>query len=150
MHEDCVVETIKCKFKQIGSPTQIPKIRPGTFEAEIRVRGVHVSNLGNKPCLPWDIFRKTLTLLRTSGGCAEIGDAMMSRLGDDKLSLNTVEGHIASEFDHKAIGDAVFRRGVPIRGILVWAGVCYNGRGTLCLQRDWVESHIDCSIDHRS
>ena len=61
------------------------------------------------------------------------GNAMNARVGDEDLSLHSIEGHIAHVVYGKQIGVTVFRRITPIAGILVWAGVCEAKPGELIL-----------------
>ena len=53
------------------------------------------------------------------------------KLGEEKLPLNSVEGHVASQIYGKQPGEWVFRRITPIAAILVWAGICEHRRGAL-------------------
>jgi len=73
-------------------------------------------------------------LLARQGGRAESGDAMGSRLGDEGLPLDSIEGHIAQVVYGKQVGESVFRRISPISAILVWAGVCDTDTGELILR----------------
>ena len=49
---------------------------------------------------------------------------MNSRLGDQNLSLDSIEGHIAHVVYGKQVGESVFRRITPISCILIWTGLC--------------------------
>lgn len=80
-----VVETIKGRFAETGSPTQIPLLIGGqTFTAELTEEGINVSNLGNQPFLPWAVFVETISLFIRHGGIADRGNAQVQgiRLGD--------------------------------------------------------------------
>lgn len=59
---------------------------------------------------------------------------MGSQLGEDKLPLNSIEGYIAKEVYGKRDRDSIFRRITPIVNILIWAGICENGKGKLLLK----------------
>ncbi len=67
------------------------------------------------------------------GGRAERGNAMKYRLGEEGLSLDSVEGHVAHAIYRKREGDTVFRRITPIACTLIWAGICEPAPGELVL-----------------
>lgn len=119
-----VKNMIKRRFAEIGSPATIPLQRRGTFTATLVDRGVNVDNLGNLPLLPWATFDEAVRVIIRNGGRALRGNAMMSRLGDSGLPLDSVEGHVAYAVYGKRPGDMVFRRISPIAAILLWAGIC--------------------------
>jgi hypothetical protein len=96
----------------------------GSFMADLGDEGIKVDNLGAQPLLPWVVFQEAICLLVRNGGRAERGDAMDAKLGEEGLSLDSVEGHIAHVVYGKLPGNAVFRRITPIACILIWAGVC--------------------------
>jgi hypothetical protein len=121
-----VIKIIKQKFGEVGSPAEIPKIKGGIFKAELQSDGVNVNNLGDQPFLPWAVFEEAFQLLRNFGGQAQKGNAMNSRLGDQELRLDSIEGNIAYNIYNKKEGESVFRRITPIAGILIWAGICKN------------------------
>lgn len=129
-----VVKAIKAKFEQTGSPAMIPLQKGGTFTAEITTEGLLVDNLGKQPFLPWLVFQEAICVLVRNGGRASRGNAMISRLGQEELSLDSVEGHIAHVVYGKQVGDSVFRRISPISAILVWAGLCDTKSGELLLR----------------
>jgi hypothetical protein len=104
-----------------------------SFTAEIAADGVRVDNLGAQPLLPWAVFEEAVSVVARVGGHADRGDAMKCRLGDDGLSLDSVEGHIAAVVYGKRPGDTVFRRITPVACILIWAGICRAGPGELVL-----------------
>ena len=58
---------------------------------------------------------------------------MNCKLGDNGLSLDSVEGHIAATVYRQQVGDSVFRRITPVACILIWAGVCRHSPGELVL-----------------
>jgi len=95
--------------------------------------GVDVNNLGNQPFLPWIVFQEAIYVLIRNNGIAQRGNAMDSRLGEEGLFLNSIEGHVANVVYGKKIGDSVFRRITPIACILVWAGICRSEPGRLIL-----------------
>ena len=128
-----VVDTIKRRFEQTGPSARVPLLKGGHFTAEITAEGIRVDNLGTQPLLPWVVFEEAIALLVRSGGHASRGDAMKCRMGDDGLSADSVEGHIAAVVYGKARGDTVFRRITPVACILIWAGICRPGPGELVL-----------------
>jgi hypothetical protein len=111
----------------------VPLLKGGHFTAEITADGIRVDNLGTQPLLPWVVFEEAVALLDRSGGHASRGDAMNCRMGDDGLSTDSVEGHIAAVVYGKKRGDTVFRRITPVACILIWAGTCGAGPGELVL-----------------
>jgi hypothetical protein len=127
------VEAIKRKFAATGSPARIPKLREGSFTAEMRQEGIWVDNLGAEPFLPWAAFQEAVCVLIRSGGRARRGNAMGPRLGDEDLPLDSVEGHIAHVVYGRRPGQSVFRRITPVACILVWAGICRAEPGELVL-----------------
>jgi hypothetical protein len=128
-----VADRIRRRFASAGPTARIPLLRGGSFTASIGRDGVTVSNLGNQPFLPWAVFEEAVTLLEHTGGHASRGDAMNCRLGDDGLSLDSVEGHIAATVYGQREGDSVFRRITPVACILIWAGLCGHSPGELFL-----------------
>lgn len=129
------VERIKRKLAETGNTASIPLLKGGgTFNAQLTEQGIIVDNLGAQPFLPWAVFEEAVNLLIRNGGSAERGDAMNSRLGEDNLPIDSIEGHIAHAVYGKSIGDAVFRRITPVACILIWAGVCEHAPGKLILR----------------
>ena len=120
-------------FGETGSPAPIPNLIGGFFTATLRPDGVEVDNLGKQPFLPWAVFQETVCLLIRQGGRARKGNAMGPKLGEPGLALDSIEGHVAHVVYGKRPGVSVFRRIAPIACILIWAGVCENGRGFLLL-----------------
>lgn len=135
------VQAIRHLLERAGGRTRIPKLRRGTFQAELEKDGIRVDNLGSQPLLPWAAFEETVGLLIRNGGRAPRGDAQAGRLGDRKLPLDSVEGHIAHSVYGKHPGDSVLRRITPVACILIWAGVCEHAPGELILKgSDWAIS----------
>lgn len=128
-----VKQIISSRFTVSGNPAQIPKIRGGIFTANMTEEGIYVDNLANQPFLPWRVFFETVDLLIKQDGRAPKGDAMKYRLGDLKLSIDSIEGHVAQVVYNKGIGSSVFRRITPIGCILIWAGLCRDDKGYLML-----------------
>jgi hypothetical protein len=128
------VEIIKSKFRDTSVYKKIPLQKSGQFTAHLVEGGLEVDNLSTQPFLPWVVFEETVNLLVNNGGKAERGDAMMSRLGDEGLPLDSIEGHIADVVYKKQIGDSIFRRISPIAAILVWVGICESDPGELILR----------------
>jgi hypothetical protein len=124
LNERSAINKIKLKFEDIEKIVLIPLSFGGFFSARMTREGIMVDNLGFYPFLPWNVFMETVNLLVKNNGRAEKGDVTRSRLGDEGLSLETVEGYIASVVYGRKIGETVFRRISPISAILVWAGVC--------------------------
>lgn len=131
-----VVEEIRERFKKYNGTVQIPLLKGGQhFVASVTEEGINVSNLGNQPLLPWEVFIETINLLERKGGKAERGN-YTAKLGKDNLPLDSVEGHIAHVVYGKKIGDSVFRRITPVACILIWAGLCYHNAGHLVLAKE--------------
>jgi hypothetical protein len=129
------VEIIKDKFRRTGSPVKIPLQINRSFTASMINGGVEVDNLSNLGFLPWEVFEETVNFLVVSGGKAERGDAMKSRLGEEGLPLDSVEGHIALKVYGKKVGESVFRRISPVAAILTWVEVCESTAGELILRQ---------------
>ena len=126
MDPDFVIHVIKRKFEATGPPARVPNLKGKIFKAELVDGGIKVDNLGQYPFLKWDVFRKAFQLIRSHKGWAEKGNAMNAKLGENGLSFESIEGHIAQTVYDKKEGDAVFRRITPIASILIWAGICEN------------------------
>ena len=130
-----IASIITDKLLKSGGSANVGLLRgPNTFCINLTNGGVSVDNLHKSSFLEWKVFEKTIELLENQGGTAKKGNAMNYKLGDEKLSLNCIEGYIAKEVYDKKIGDSVFRRITPIVNILIWADVCKNGRGILLLK----------------
>jgi len=128
-----VVELIRRKFDEIGSPADIPLLKGGSFKARLMDEGVEVDNLGTQPFLNWAAFQEAVCAMIRNGGRAKRGDAMQSRLGDPGLHLDSIEGHVAHVVYGKRVGETVFRRITPIGCVLVWAGICRSEPNELIL-----------------
>ena len=128
------IQRIRAKFAGKNTAT-VPAQRGAFFTARLRENGIDVSNLNNLPFLPWAVFGETVKFLVAQGGVAPRGDAMKDRLGEEKLPLDSVEGHIASVLYGIKPGHWAFRRITPIAAILVWAGICENRRAALALKK---------------
>jgi hypothetical protein len=128
------VDAIKRKFAQTGSPAQVPKLRRGSFTAELREDGVEVSNLGAQPFLPWAVFKEAVSAIIHGGGRAARGDAMGNTLGSPRLPFDSIEGRVAHRVYGKRQGDNVFRRVTPIACILIWAEICEAAPNELVLR----------------
>jgi hypothetical protein len=115
---------IRRRFAESRRTARIPLLKGGHFTAEITEDGIRVDNLGIQPLLPWAVFQEAMCVLMRNGGRADRGDAMGSKLGDEGLTVDSIEGHIALVIYNKRPGDTVFRRITPIACILVWAGIC--------------------------
>ncbi|GAH61929.1 unnamed protein product, partial [marine sediment metagenome] len=127
------VEVIRRKLAAAGGSAKISKLRGAPFTAQLTDDGVRVDNLGTQPDLPWAVFREAVALLIRNGGQASRGDAMQGKLGDERLPLNSVEGHIAYAVYGRRLGDSVFRRITPIVCVLIWAGLCEAAVGRVIL-----------------
>ncbi len=134
MDEISAIEAIQRKFHKTGSLVKIRLVKGGSFLADMTENGIRVNNLGGQPFLPWAVFQETVKLLVRNGGRAERGSAMGARLGEQSLSLDSVEGHIAHVVYGKKVGETVFRRVVPVAAILIWAGICEAAPGDLVLK----------------
>ena len=124
---------IREKLRRCGGIAFVPLQRGSKFKVKLVDGGVDVSNLGNQPFLPWVVFQEAIYVLIRNNGIAQRGNAMDSRLGEEGLLLNSIEGHVANVVYGKKIGDSVFRRITPIACILEWAGICHSEPGRLIL-----------------
>ena len=127
-------QVLKTKFGKIGRTVRIPLQNGREFKATMTEEGIEVDNLGRQPQLPWEVFEAAVWLLRQQGGRAKKGNAMSFKLGEEGLSMESVEGHVAHVVYRKYAGDSVFRRITPIAAILVWSGLCENAPGELVLR----------------
>jgi hypothetical protein len=128
------VETIKGKFKEQSEPILISLQNEGFFTAQLVEGGVEVDNLLTQPFLAWEVFIETIKLLSIKGGRAERGEALKYKLGEEGLSMDSIEGRIAFAFYGKKLGEKVLPRISPIAGILIWAGICESAPGELVLR----------------
>ncbi|MFV1943853.1 hypothetical protein VPH49_23935 [Pseudomonas luteola] len=138
MWEETVVQHIRALFGS-GHTFQARNLNGEAFTVTLNNEGVDVSNLGALPFLPWTVFIETIRLLKERGGRAPVGNAMNSRLGHGELPLECVEGYVALTVYQKKIGDTVFRRRVPVTGILISAGLCDYAEGQLLLTTSFKE-----------
>ena len=83
-----VIEVLRKKFAETGSPAQIPKLRNGSFTAEMRADGIWVDNLRGEPYLPWAVFQEAICVLIRNNGRAQRGDAMKSKLAACRRGLS--------------------------------------------------------------
>ena len=133
MDKEKIIKIIREKFDNTVK-VKVPLLKGNRFFlAELVEDGINVSNLGNNPFLPWDVFTESVNLIERLGGIAKKGDAMLFSLGEKGLDLNTIEGYIAAKIYNKKNGEKVFRRITPIANILIWAGICKNLPGKLKL-----------------
>ncbi|MDF2672391.1 MAG: hypothetical protein K0R09_656 [Clostridiales bacterium] len=135
MKESCgTIEIIFEKFSEEGNPVVIPMLRPNkSFEARFCSNGIEVDALKRKEILTFDVFTKTVELLRKNGGRAKRGNAFKGVLGDENLPIDSVEGYIAHWVYRKQQGEKVTLRITPIACILIWAGICRHETGELVL-----------------
>jgi hypothetical protein len=89
------ITAIKRKFVQTGRPTEVPLLKGGSFIADMVDEGIMVDNLGAQPFLPWVVFQEAVCVLMRNGGHTERGNAMEAKLGEEGLSFDSIEGHIA-------------------------------------------------------
>jgi endonuclease III len=134
IEEISAIQAIKLRFGTVSRRIEIPLQKSQSFVASMTVAGVIVDDLGSQSLLPWIVFEEVVNILNIKGGHAKRGDAMNSRLGDEGLPLDSIEGHIAHVVYGKQIGDSVFRRISPIAAILVWAGICEDEPGELIIR----------------
>lgn len=140
-----VLNRLMVSFQALGRVMIIPMQNEDTFSAVMVDGGVIVSNLGNQPFLPWEVFTETVSLLIRREGSADKGNVMGHRLGSKGLPLDSVEGHAAHTVYGKQKGESVFRRITPIANILVWSGICVNEPGKLSLSDRWMGMYRDVS-----
>jgi len=127
------IEVIKQRFERVDRQIRIPLQKGRSFKAFMTDEGIMVDNLGSQSLLPWIVFEEAIDLLIRNGGRVEKGNAMNSKLGEEGLPLDSIEGHIAHAVYGKKLGDSVFRRISPISAILVWAKLCDTNPGELVL-----------------
>jgi len=133
MNGNLAIEVIKQKFERVDRQIRIPLQKGSSFKALMTDEGIIVDNLGSQSLLPWIVFEKAIDLLVRNGGRAEKGNAMGYKLGEEGLSIDSIEGYIAQVVYGKKLGDSVFRRISPISAVLVWAGLCDTNPGELVL-----------------
>jgi hypothetical protein len=133
MKTEIYLDKIKEKFGKLNDIKKIPLKRTGYFRAKMMDDGIWVSNLRTKPFLVWGVFYETIELLKEKGCEAIKGNAMNYKLGQQGLSLDSVEGRIAYKIYGKKEGQSVFRRVAPTSSILSWAGICEDKKGTIKL-----------------
>jgi len=149
--EDPVISKIKSQFDKKGNPAKIPLMSGKKFfEARSETDGVYVDNLKKEPFLPWEIFTEAVNCIKENGGKVKKGNATNSRLGDQNLGLDTLEGYIASKVYGCRIGDPVLKRTVPVASILAWAEICENTRGQIGLLSEEKELHTSESENEMS
>ena len=124
LNERSAINKIKLKFGEIEEVVLIPLPLGGFFSARMTAEGIMVDNLGFYPFLPWTVFVEVINFLIGKNGRAEKGFSRSARLGDEGLSLETVEGHLAHVIYDKKEREIIFRRVSSISAILVWDGVC--------------------------
>ncbi len=130
-----IISIIKSKFGN-KKTSNIPLLKgSSTFKAKCLKEGIEVDNLGSKSFLPWVVFTETVIFLFDNKGSALKGDAMDAKLGDKKLTLNSIEGHIANMIFGIPSGSSVFRRITPISCILEWADICRSESSRLILNK---------------
>jgi len=122
--------------QSISITTQKGSFNTTPIYKDAHLVGVEVDNLGSTySFIPLEVFVATLSLLYLSDNhIAKNGNAMISKLGDEDLPLDSIEGHIANVIYGKNIGEAVFRRITPISKILEWANICEIQKSCLKLK----------------
>ena len=133
LNERSAINKIKLKFEEMDRVVIIPIQGGSFFSARMIGQGIMVDNLGFYPLLPWTVFAEVINFLIRNNGRAEEEFSMSARIGDEGLSLETVEGHIAHVIYGKNVRDVIFRRVSSISAILVWAGVCVTVNDELIL-----------------
>jgi len=140
MSPDEAVEQIRQLISKNGGRIEVPQQQGNPFIATFsnvgNQEGVNVDSLGDKPFLPWEVFKVTINLLIEEGGEVDRGDAMGCVLGEKNLQVNSVEGRVAKEVYNYQNGQRVFRRISPIANLLVLSGICNHGKGTLLLNKE--------------
>ena len=133
IERDKIVSKIKSKFGN-EKTFNVPLLKgSSTFKAKYLKEGIEVDNLGTKSFLPWSVFTETVIFLSNNNGESLKGDAMNAKLGDKKLPVSSIEGHIANMIYGIPLGSSVFRRITPISCILEWAGICRSESNKLIL-----------------
>jgi len=85
-----VVAIIKHKLAENGGEVGIPFRGGRHFTAKLTDEGIIVDNLGNQHLLPWGVFQEAVCVLIRSGGRAQRGNAMGSRLGEEGISFDSI------------------------------------------------------------
>lgn len=129
-----VKATLSSRLRASGGRAEVPLLKSGTFHASLVTLGVEVDNLDTQPLLPWSVFEEAVRCIIACGGRAKRGDAMQSRLGEPRLPLDSIEGHVAAVVYGRNPGDSVFRRITPIACLLIWADICTAAPGELVLR----------------
>lgn len=82
--------------------------------------------------LGWEAFDAAVEVVINNGGKAKKGNSRLgTKLGSEKLMLNSVEGYIAHKVHGAQEGETAFGSGFVICVILDWAEICRNERGYL-------------------
>ncbi|EDS77527.1 conserved hypothetical protein [Clostridium botulinum C str. Eklund] len=134
--DSLVVKKIKEKLNKCNGKTLIPLFRgnPCDITYDNNGKGVVSSKIPLANQLTWEVFDATVEVVIKNGGKAEKGNAQSgAKLGSDRLSLNSVEGYIASKVHGVEEGKTAFGPGFVVCAILDWAGICKNERGYLSI-----------------
>lgn len=131
--ENIATKKIKEKLNKMKGQAELPLSNNKTFTIcyEEFGNGIHASNLPKGNVLTWSAFTCAIELLQKSNGKAAKGNAMKSKLGEEFLTLDTVEGYVAHKAYGVAPGESVLRRISALSSILEWCGLCKNGYGYL-------------------
>lgn len=133
-HDDSpAVCRIKEKLNQYSGCAELTlsKGRRITIWYEEYGTGICGSNFPPRYILTWKAFDCAIKLLNKKNGKAPKGNAMKSKLGEEELTLDTVEGYVAYYAYGMKNGDSVLRMVPTLSAILEWAGICKNGYGYL-------------------
>lgn len=131
--ESPVTSAIKKRLNISKGLSVIPLPRGGQFQIyyETFGNGIIASNLPSNHVLTWSAFDAAIEVLQNNNGKALKGQAMKSRLGGSNLTLDTVEGYVASKAYGVQRGESVIRSISALSAILEWCGICKNGYGYL-------------------
>lgn len=84
-----------------------------------QITGVSVSNLGNQPFLPIELFRLIIEFLSTCpNNKAPKGNAITAQVGHPGMETNTVEGLVAHFYYNVPVGIYAFSRITPLANVL--------------------------------
>lgn len=138
--ESIATKSIKNKLNAHKGQAQLPLSNNKTFTIcyEEYGNGILASNLPKGSTLTWKAFDAALELLENQNGKANKGNAMKSKLGEEHLTLDTIEGYVAYHAYGVAPGESVLRRISAISSILEWCGLCKNGYGYLETKKELV------------
>lgn len=127
-----VVQVLQDKIVAHGGQALMPVLKgePVPFWLSPTKEGLESKGLRGV-LLEWRIFDAIVKKAISLGGLMYRGDGAAqsgAKIGSDELSLDTMDGFLATEFYGANIGDTTLRRSTYYAGILDWAGIAVNHR----------------------